>query len=369
MSSIFNQFVVHKTKQNREHGPLYIPFQFSPKLTSIIDGIKRAQYYAIAGRDSSGKRSFTDLNFLLTPFFWWMNNRDKGAKLKILYFNMGKPIEIKLQKWLCTYFWIYHQRLMDIATLNGTNSRLFDIDQKDEEIIQSSESFFNFLLEDSKVLEIFDGSLHPTGITNKIHEYMRSIGGVEKKQYSSEYIYEEEYKNQITIIIIDNVKRMKNESHNGNFYDENELHKKLNEYLIELRDFYKITPVVIIPSFNIPGINRPNQMTADIREFKHYFNDSNVAIHLTNPHRLQIDKYEGYKVKDFVAEDGIPRFRAVTILNNSEGRDNVIIPQWMFPENGMLFDLPRVDEEIPLTQVIEYIQNFKEEQKKLRTIS
>jgi len=195
---------------------------------------------------------------------------------------------------------------------------------------------------------------------------MKTIGGIEKKQYSSEYIYEESYKNQITIVIIDNVKRMKNESHNGNFYDENELHKKLNEYLIELRDFYKITPVVIVPSFNIPGINRPTQMTADIREFKHYFSDSNVAIHLTNPHRLQIEKFEGYKVKDFMADDGIPRFRAITILNNSEGRDNLIIPQWMMPENGMLFDLPRVDQDVELTQVMEFIEKLKENQKSLR---
>ncbi|MDA3822282.1 MAG: hypothetical protein PF450_06680, partial [Bacteroidales bacterium] len=273
---------------------------------------------------------------------------------------MNKPLKIKLQKWLSTYLWLYFNKLMDINTLNGTNGRMFDLNEETIKQISDSTGFFDYFIQETEILEIFDGPINPTGIYNEVTYYMKKIGGIRRDGFNSEFIYNPGYEDQITIVIVDSVRHMKNESKGGSFYDEATLHKKMNEYAVELRDVYKVSPVLIVPSFSVAGVYKLNQMKPDFRELRYYFEDSNVALHLTNPFKLQMETYEGYRMKDYLStEDAIARFRLVSVMRNTDGRDSLQIPTWFMPENGMFFDLPRPDDPM-ITDVINYVQTFKQ---------
>jgi hypothetical protein len=358
MSSHYRELVINESAFKRRFSNHGIPFSYSPKLMKYLNPINQGQYYAVGGRSSGGKRSFVDLHFALGTFIWWFNQPvEERPKLKIFYYNMDKSAKQKLQKMLCTYLWIYFQQLMDINTLNGMHSRMFAITPPMESLIEGSEEFF---AEFFNILEIKHGSTNPTGIYNDIVSYMKTIGGVHVDGYDRYYEYEPEYHNQVTLVIVDNVKRIKSESRGGVQHSEIELHQKLNEYMKELKDFYKVTPVVIVPSWDVPGVFRMNQMVPDFREFRFYFEDANVVLHLFNPYRFQIDEYNGWTSSEFISQgDKIPRFRVCSILRNTEGGDSAQVPLMFIPENGYFYDLPSLANEQEVNQWIDYCKNFK----------
>ena len=354
--------ILNELKVNRSGSLKNIPFLYSQKLNEVLGGISQGKYYAVGGRESSGKKTFTDLHFLIGPIIWWLSQPEPRPKLKILYFNMEKSLKVKMQKWISLYMWLYFTRLIDIPTLNGAPGKIYDINEQVEKEIESSKNFFNPLIYEHEILQIYDGPLNPTGIYNEVIEYMKEVGGIYREStYNTTFQYDEGYEKQITLVVIDNANYLKNESRGGSYYDVDSLHKKLNDYLVELKNMYKITPVIIVPSFQVPGIYKPSQMTPDYREFKHYFQKANAVIHTTNPSKLGWDKFESYEVKSFIGPDSVPRFRYATIMRNTEGKDNVIIPLWTLPENGMYYDLPK-PEQPGMTDIVNYIQTFKTQQ-------
>ncbi len=360
--SIYRDLVISETAKNRKYGKTEIPFSFSPKLGSVANTIQQAKYYTIGGRDSSGKRSFTDLHFVLNAYMWWAQMPEPRPKLKILYFSMNKNLKVKLQKWLCTYMWIYFNKLIDINTLNGTQGKMYDLNDVTLKQIEDSQAFFDYFLETSDVIDIYEGTINPTGIFSQVVQYMRTVGNIKTEEYKKEFIYDPGYQEQITLVIVDSVHHMKNESKSGEFYNEGELHKKFNEYLVELRDIYKVSPVVMVPSFQVPGVYKLNQMKPDFREFRQYYEDSDMVLHLMNPFKLQIESYEGYEMKKFISPfDIVARFRVVSILRNADGRESIQIPLWFIPENGIIYDLPSLQDPT-LQSVIDYIQTFKNQQ-------
>lgn len=357
--SIYKNLVIDESARNRTRGISEIPLTYSPKLASVINAIRQSQYYVVGGRDSVGKRSFVDLHFFFSAYFWWVSQPEPKPKLKILYFSMNKSLKMKLQKWFCTYLWLYFDKLIDINTLNGSKGKMYKLDTGTMEQINNSQRFFDYIIEESGLVEIFDGPMNPTGIYNEVVNYMKTVGATQTTGFTKEFIFDPGHEEQITLVIVDSTHHLKNESKSGHYYDENELHKKLNQYMVELRDVYKTTPVLIVPSFQVPGVYKLNQMKPDFREFRHYFEDCNVSLHLTNPFKLQMDSFEGYQMSDYMGtDDKIPRFRVLTIHRNTEGRDSLQIPMWFIPENGMFLDLPSLTDP-GLEDVKQYIQTFR----------
>src|SRR5690606_5189142 len=139
-----------------------IPFYMSPKVMKHINPIDRAQYYAVEGRMGGGKNSFTDQHFVLGAYIWVMSlPPESRPPLKILYFNLDKTEKQKFQKLLCAYLWIYYGQLMDLNTLNGTNSKVFDINARVDALVDSAEGFFDGL---DDVLDIRTGVYSPDAI-------------------------------------------------------------------------------------------------------------------------------------------------------------------------------------------------------------
>ena len=323
-----------------------------------LNPINQGQYYTIGGRMSGGKRSFTDLHFVLGSFIWWKAQpASNRPPLKIIYFNMDKSPKQKLQKYLCSYLWLYHHQLMDTNTLNGMHSRMFEVNEVINRYIRDSQAFFDEFFE---VVDMKHGSTNPMGIFYEITRYAETIGESVTDGYDKYFKYHPDHEKQITLVVVDNVKKITNESRGEGSFNEAELHRKVNEHMVYFRDVFRFTPIVIVPAWEVGGVFKMNQMVPDFREFKYYFEDSNVALHLFNPFRFQIGDYNGWKPGDFISEsDNVPRFRVCTILRNTEGGDSAQIPLFFVPENGFFYDLPSIHDSDQVIEWTNYAAKFK----------
>lgn len=340
--SVF-QGILNNIINTRSSGYHGIPFMFDSRLDKYITGIKQSKYYGIAGRASSGKRSFTDLHFIFNTFAWWASfPEDKRPKVKVLYFNMDKTEETKIQKWICTYMYIYHQKLIDIPTLMNWPGKLYDLDEETLAQISAAKGFFDLMFEQDFVT-MYNGRVNPTGIKANVSEYFKGIGGINTEDHVSTFEYDEGYENQITLIVIDNTRKLKVESQKGHYYNERELNQKLSSYLLEMKEIYKATPVVIIPTEDIGG---HDGKAPSIKEFGNYYNDIDVALYLSNPGRYHSKSgyYGDYNLADFRDNAGMNRLRICSILRNAEGRDSTWVPMTFIPENGYIFQTPNADD-------------------------
>jgi hypothetical protein len=312
----------------------------------VVNPLRNNKYYVIGGRPGSGKRSFADLHFLLGTYMYWKSlPEDARPKFKVFYYNMDKTPEVKLQKLLCTYLWTTYQRLIDVNTINGTSARLFDLDPEAEAYIASSQEFFDDMME---IVEFVHGRTNPTGIYNDVRRYMKTVGSMEVMGYEKKFVLDPENEDQITLVIVDNVLKISGESKQGIFYKDYELHSKFNEQIKETVTDFPISFAIIVPTFEVPGKVTLKQMTPDFREFKYYYTDSDLAIHLFNPGKFEIEEYGGFKPIEWEDDFGVQRLRIMSILRNTEGGDNIQIPFVFVPENGYFYDIPL--NEIPAYQ-------------------
>lgn len=355
---IFKNLVIDKASFNRSITSNGIPLnRFSEKIPLVVNPVRNHKYYTVSGRPGSGKRSFTDLYFLLGTYIYWKNLPfDSRPEFKVFYYNMDKTPDLKLQKMLCTYLWIEYQKLMDVNTLNGTSARLYDIKPEDEAYILAAEEFFDDMM---NIIEFKHGRVNPTGIYNDTLRYMRSIGSMEVQGYEKKFILNPEHEDQITLVIVDNVEKLGSESKNGVHYRDYELHGKMNEMVKEVVEDYPVSFLLIIPSFEVPGIVSMKQMKPDFREFKYYFSSSDVAMHLYNPAKYEQEDYGGFKVSDWNDPYGIQRLRILSIMRNTEAGDNMQIPLAFIPENGYFYDLPSPSDVQNITGWKTYLNDFR----------
>jgi hypothetical protein len=296
--------------------------------------------------------------YALDYYLSFSESHKNRPKLKIIYYNMRKSATVKAQKLICTYLWYHKGIFMDLPTLNGETGKMYDLDEETEEAIEEGVEYFDYFT-NTGILDIRTGPTNPTGIKNDMHEYMKTIGGIQRDDFGREtFIYDEGFENQITMVIVDDVKGLKNETREDIYFNEAQLYGKLDEYLEHAVDLYRITAIVIVPSFDVPGIFKSSQMTPDFRELKYFYDHAHMSFIMFNPHRYNIQEYYGYNPEHFVNE-GIQRFRSCTLIRNTDGLDNVVIPMGFIPENGILFDLATPDETKELNDQITYLTNFR----------
>ena len=339
--SIFKK-VLQQAQTSRVSAFHGIPFQFSSKLSSQINGIRQGTYYVISGRPSSGKKSFTDLNFMFSVLWWYAcTPEDMRPPLKILYFNMDKSEKVKAAKWICLYMSACFGKIIDINTIDGDYNKMYNIDSKTLQELEIAASFFDDMISKG-VLEIHSGAKSPSRIHEYVERNMINYGGIYNEQDGEKrYELSPQYKHLQMIVVVDNASKLKLESQNKMAFADNDIHKKMHETMMHFKEFYNIAPVIIVPSFSVGGLFKKSQMTPDFREFGIYYEGCDVALHLFNPFKCDLNEYGEFQVKDFVTEpDNIPRLRFCTVMRNTEGLDSSTMPIVFHPESGFMFDCP-----------------------------
>lgn len=346
-----------------------IPTGFT-ELDYYLGGLRKKKYILVGSNTGVGKTAFVDYAFIISPLFWLLDNPDTDKKIKVFYYSFEIDIESKLVKWASLLLYLKTNTIVDpeliiSAKRNKINkTEVEKIPEEIEEAIKLLEPYYNYIEEN---IEIFDYAINPTGIYKQTKSYLESTGkfepvtkiieGKEKKIR----VYVPNNPNQITILVVDHYGLIKSEQIAGTEGKSTKKQSidKLDEYCIELRNTYQITPI-LISQFNrdIADITRIKlgNVKPNLEDFKESGNTqeaADIVLAPFYPSRYDLPTYKGY-----VLGEGIGRLmRFLYILKNRGAKDNICVPMRFLGECGYFEEVPNSPDDID--DIYTKIKDFK----------
>lgn len=393
MNQHFNDFLID-FDVGLSGNAINIPFVRHPctdelsKIGRAIN-ISKGIYALVGGMPGSGKTGFVDTLYVLTLFMWfWRNRETTDIKPYWIYRTMERSIKHKIAKWTCWMLYVEYGIIMDVPTILQWSNKKRDLTEEEKVIIKGYDKFFDKLFQ---YLDIKQGAENPTGV----YKYARRIaydkgswitsgdkglfinnvkkadfnpdvyeevsGGLKKlyidiELYGKTYrIFEYDVKyiakdlNEIVFHITDHVGKLEAERD----YNEKQILDKHYQYNGELRDICAWNPIDIVQlNRGIENQSRGRSLVKgakdiDLRitnqDFKgsgNGFENADLVLGLLNPYKLDEHNYGGYKIPEFISDNGENRFRSITIVKNSYGVDDVSVGYLFLGENSFVTELP-----------------------------
>jgi hypothetical protein len=316
-----------------------IPMGFD-RLNRYI-GIRKSMYTLVGGLTGSGKTSFIDDAYVLNPFDWYIskaNNTD--IKLKIIYRSMERSRTYKFAKWVSRKIFIDHGMIIPVPKLLGWTSKMT---HDEHDLFLTYEDYIGNMKE---VITIIDGPENPVGIAKQLKEHAEENGVIhEVDKYNR--VYEPNYDNTITMVIIDHIGLLKTTK---DYNTKKASIDKMSDELRYARDFFGYTPVVV-SQFN-RDISSPMRIKngdvepqlEDFADSSSTQNDADVVVALFDPMRYKVEDPSGYQLDKLKDEYGAKYFRSLRLIKNSYGEDDVRIGLGFLGQIGMFKELPRLKE-------------------------
>jgi len=334
-----------------------IPTGFT-ELDYYLGGLRRSKYILIGSNTGVGKTAFVDYAFIISPLFWLLDNPDSTKKLKVFYYSFEIDINSKLVKWASLLLYIKEGIIVDpeliiSAKRTKDKSEIEFIPKETEDAIKLLEPYYKYIEEN---IEIYDYSINPTGIYKQTKQYFEENGKweettkiIEGKERKVKF-YVANNPEQITLLVIDHYGLIKSEQIAGTTTKSTKKQSidKLDEYCIELRNNYGLSPV-LISQFNrdIADINRikTGNIRPNLEDFKESGNtqeSANIVIAPFYPARYDLPSYKGYMLGEGIGK----LIRFVYIIKNRGAKDNICIPMRFLGECGYFEELPAKPEDI-----------------------
>jgi hypothetical protein len=365
--------------------------------------MRRAIYTLLGGNTGSGKTSLVDDKMIIAGYDYYIQNREQiDMKYKVIYRSMERKRGFKLQKWTCHRLYTKYGIIMDVDTMNGWRDTFLtrDVFRK----IVECKDYFDEMMD---YVDIIDGTENPTGVWKQIKSYGMSNGiaissndieikvnGSTVKGFTDEYydttrdgekkyyeilnipnvgevkvykfsrMYIPNHPNHYVFVVVDHLGKLVAERG----FNAKETIDKMSEYLSEARDWFSFSPIAI-SQFNraIGDINRmkvfKNDLAPQLEDFEgsaRSQHDADLVLGLFNPYRYKAFNEEGmymdYQIRDrMVAPGGENRFRTLSILKSSYGKDDIQVGLKFLGECNWFETLPRADETLLLESIYEQI--------------
>jgi hypothetical protein len=327
-----------------------VPFENFGRLTNYI---QRGQFIGISGKSNSGKTSFADYVYLVNVYKWWKKLDDsRKPSLKFIYFNMKHNMRNKLQKWACLDIFLNTRRQVDIPTLNGHKGRLYKMGEEELKDVASCAELFEDMF-DKGLLTLVNGPQTPTQVFNKVTQEMKKYGDLNQ---DNAFEYDKGHRDQITIVIIDNIDYLLTESDSVGTLDATSLKKKMNDYCVQLRNTYGLTVVAVIPSASNNSRNI-KESEPNYKELGVFAKGVDLGIVMYNPFNENNMKYGNYDVSDFVIM-GKNRLRFASIVRNINGLENATMGFTFLGENGWFKEMPRAEQSTEVEERIDLLRQL-----------
>ena len=332
-----------------------------PALNEHIGGVQRSSYVLIGGSTGTGKTALVDKAFVISPYRDIIACRKKpieernvtenaiaNTKLKIFYFSFEISRVKKISKWVCMKLFNDEGIIISPKEVFGKSGKL------DDEIYEKIKKLKEYYEEMFKVIELRDMRMHPTGIFSIVKSYCEKLGSWETIKVKDPHTHEiiesmifKYSKNNDTfwpIVIVDHVGLIRSEQNKKtgeHLINKKQRIDKLSEYGISLRDDFGAT-IVYVSQFNreLGDINRQRfqELRVQLEDFKDTGNsqeDCNIALGLFTPVRYNMTTYRNYNIR---ATGN--KFRAVDIIKNRDGEDNISFGCAFMGENGNFTQVP-----------------------------
>lgn len=299
-----------------------IPSPFK-KFRKDFVGIEQKKYYLITAHEKSGKTQMFSYLFLYTALDYAYMHPDR-IRLKVFYY----PLEEDEQSIVLRYMSYL------LFTLSGKRIRISpaDLESTNEEHVLPENILTLLQTEEYKRrFEFFEqcvqfmDSTNPSGVWFDLNAYADSHGksimvdeeytnrdtGEIKKRKKFDH-YEPDDPDEYVLIAIDHVSLLSQERGKN----LRETINKLSEYMVQLRNKFGYTPIVIqqqsteTADLEAFKANKIRPTTAGLSDSKYTARDCNTMIGIVNPFKFEIPTYLKYNIEKF--QDNI-RFIEVVI--------------------------------------------------------
>jgi len=311
--------------------------------------IRKSNNYLIGGYTGSGKTSLLDDAFVLNPVDWYLKNYSKtDIRLKIIYWTMERRKNFKLMKWISRKIFLDHGLIIPVTRLMGWCPADQRLTKEEHDILGTYRDYIEALLE---VVDIQDRPENPTGFRNYMKNYHLQHGKVEEiDEFHKIYIPNNPY--LLTLKIRDHMGLAKGEK---DLRGKKEILDKCSEDDRHDRDFYG-TSCVNVSQFNRDIANPIRIKNGDVEpmleDFKDTGNtqeDADVVLSLFDPMRYKVPDPSGYDLNKLRDAQKRKKYRALRILKNSYGADDIRIGLAYQPEIGMFKEMPKLSDTTPDT--------------------
>ena len=271
-------------------------------------GIEQKKYYVVTGNQKSGKTQLASYLFLYTPLIYAYNNPNK-IRLKIFYYPLEESQEDVMQRFMSYLLNLLSEGRIRVSSTDlqsSRNSRPLSqevIDTLQSDIYMDILKFFEEHVE-------FSSSRNPTGVWNEVKKYMEEHGKVHtKKQKVKDELgqtveidafdyYEPDDPDEYVIVFFDHLSLVQLER--GMTLKQTA--DKLSEYCVNLRNRYKVIPVIIqqqtaeMESLDAFKQNKIRPTAQGLADTKYTARDCNVLLGVFSPFRHELPEYKGYDI-------------------------------------------------------------------------
>lgn len=320
------------------------------KLNDQLCGVQRGTYYLIGARLKVGKTAISDSIFLYNSYdrYKELKGTADEIELDIDYFSFEIDTPTKILNGISRRIFLQHGIYLPVKYIMSKGK--FNVSQEHYDLITSTADYFEEL---EDVLTIHDEGMHPTLINNILYKKALSKG---KASYNHEVIentgapsftkdtlvhYESIHPNRYHLAIVDHAALTKSESGKN----KKETIDTLSNYLVENRDKYGITPVLIQQFSSWSDENEskfkrgtPVPTLDSFSDSKHTPRDANVIMALHDPYSYvgvtESNSYRGYPIDKFRNN-----FRGLEIMRNRDGTPNIHLGLFFFGGIGEFNEL------------------------------
>jgi len=341
-----------------------IPIPF-PRLRKFLPNIQQNTYYLIGASTKTGKTSLADDVFYYGAYDHYKKLKDAGTldgfELDIDYFSYEIDKKTKIMKGISRKIWHDYGLIVDANTILSRGEN-----HCNDEIYQLVRSYKEYFDEMEDVVTVHDMPDNPTGMNKYLISKAEQHGTTKYKNIQKDPTkdpimrfesYTPDNPKRYWLIFIDHIALMMEERG----YNTKQNIDKMSQYLVQLRNNYKATPVVIQQlAFDSENDERhkSGRLTPTLKDFgdsKYTTRDANVIMTLFSPYRYKIEQFHGYNI----AAMG-NTFRSLEILENRDGEPNINLGLNFIGPCGTFRELPRASEVTePINTLAKDMQNNK----------
>lgn len=342
--------------------------------------IRKNAYHLIGSNSGAGKSAFADNFYILNPIRWLMKEYAEGrtdVKYKVYLWAMERKKEHRYAKWVCQRLFQKYGILVDVELLLTLNTQRNRLPQEVYDKIMELEKEIDEMGDMVEVLE----RDNPTGVYNDAKRILLDRHGklipaldeqgkpipLKADPTLTKKIYVPNNDKEIVVIYIDHLQVLKGESRDKVQLNKKELVDRMDEYLLTLRDKWQCM-CVAVSQFNRES-HAMNRRSGDIdlapqendfRDSSRPYDSCDVAIGMLNPYKYQDYQHLGYDIHGFTSPfSGANMFRALYVLKNSFGADNIAFGNMFYGENGLYKELPKPGEINELQKFYDIVKTAK----------
>lgn len=314
MSNFYNE-IITKIDEGKAGLNIGLPHRFN-KLVEHLPNIQKETYYTIGGDLGTGKTSFVDDMFVLSPL-----ELKTTEKVFILYYSLEMSRTAKICKFISRKLFTDTGLMFDTNyILSRGKNRISDDVYK--MVTQYADYFQRF--EENIIIK--DNPINPTGIHHDvIREFNKRFGTVSSGENNELVVnFNPDYNNCYFLVIVDHIGLLATER--GNNKKENI--DLMSKQFITLRNKLKVSPIIVNQfnrNINNTDRHKLNSVVPQLTDFSDTAStqqDANVVLALFYPARyglktITMGNNETLKVTE--------KTRGLFLLKNRDGADSANI--------------------------------------------